>query len=73
MKEFAMYVIQRMPFNVLGPLVFLLVSAGLVFICPPSDKGKLIFLIVGAALTRVKISQPTPPERPEPKNPPADP
>lgn len=58
------YIAQRLPWAILGPLTFLLVCMPLVYVCPPDDKGKLIFLIVGAALTRVKISLPDRPVLP---------
>ena len=56
MKKLCMYVLERLPWNILGPLIFLLVCMPLVYICPEEDQSKLIFLVAGAALTRVKIS-----------------
>ena len=50
-----MKIIDRLPWDALGPLLFLLVAAGLVFVCPATKRGELIFLIAGAALTRVKV------------------
>ena len=69
-------IIYRLPWNILGPLTFLMVCMPLVYVCPDEDKGKLIFLIVGAALTRVKISAPNenlPPQLPPTPALPADP
>ena len=64
------FVAERLPWAVLGPLIFLLVCMPLVYVCPEADQSKLIFLIVGAALTRVKISLPAPPATPPPDDPP---
>ena len=51
-----MNILDRLPWEVLGPLVFLIVAVVLVLMCPDDKKGELIFLVTGAALTRVKIT-----------------
>lgn len=68
MQALIISILDRLPWGILGPLAFLLICCILVFACPEDDKGKLIFLIVGAALTRVKFSPP-----PDPIEPPKDP
>jgi len=47
--------LKEFPWENLTPLIYLLVASGLVFVCPDDKKGELIFLIAGAALTRVRI------------------
>lgn len=47
-------VIEQLPFDIIGPLVFVLIAGGLCFLLPEGDISKGIFMVIGAALTRVK-------------------
>ena len=44
----------------LGPVVFLLIAGGLCFLLPADGRNEAVFLIIGAALTRVKRIYPAP-------------
>lgn len=52
------YVLRHLPWGIAGPLIFLLAATVLVPFCPEEKKSELIFLIAGAAITRVKFAPP---------------
>ena len=45
---------EHLPWDVIGPFIFLLVAGGLCFLLPEADIAKGIFMVIGAALTRVR-------------------
>ena len=45
---------DRLPWDALGPIIFLIIAAGLCFILPGDDISKGVFMVIGAALTRVR-------------------
>ena len=45
---------EHLPWDVIGPLIFVLIAGGLCFILPEADIAKGIFMVIGAALTRVR-------------------
>lgn len=45
---------ELLPWEALGPIIFLLIGAGLCFLLPMEHRKDVILLLVGAALTRVK-------------------
>ena len=45
---------QQLPWDAIGPFIFIAVAGGLCFILPEADISKGIFMVIGAALTRVR-------------------
>jgi hypothetical protein len=45
---------DRLPWDALGPIIFLIIAASLCFILPVNDISKGVFMVIGAALTRVR-------------------
>jgi len=45
---------DHLPWDALGPLLFILIAGGLCFLLPEDDIAKGIFMVIGAALTRVR-------------------
>lgn len=68
-----MKIIDRLPWDIIGPLVFLLVAFFLLFFTPVSHRWELILMISGAALTRVRKSPPPVAPKPVTEQPTASP
>jgi len=47
-------IVEHLPFDAIGPLLFILIAGGLCFLLPEGDIAKGIFMVIGAALTRVR-------------------
>lgn len=47
-------IVEHLPFDAIGPLLFILIAGGLCFLLPEGDVAKGIFMVIGAALTRVR-------------------
>jgi len=45
---------EHLPFDAIGPLLFILIAGGLCLLLPEDDIAKGIFMVIGAALTRVR-------------------
>ena len=45
---------EHLPWDAIGPFLFILVAGGLCFLLPTADISKGIFMVIGAALTRVR-------------------
>lgn len=53
---------EHLPFDAIGPLLFILIAGGLCFLLPADNVSEGIFLVIGAALTRVKRVTPKKPK-----------
>ena len=45
---------ENLPWDAIGPFIFIAVAGGLCFLLPEGDVSKGIFMVIGAALTRVR-------------------
>ena len=45
---------ENLPYDAIGPLLFILIAGGLCFLLPEDNVSEGIFLVIGAALTRVR-------------------
>jgi len=45
---------EHLPWDAVGPFIFIAIAGGLCFILPEADIAKGIFMVIGAALTRVR-------------------
>jgi len=45
---------EHLPWDAIGPFLFILIAGGLCFLLPEADISKGIFMVIGAALTRVR-------------------
>lgn len=45
---------DRLPWDAIGPVVFLLIAGALCFLLPEGDTSKGVLMVIGAALTRVR-------------------
>ena len=45
---------EHLPWDAIGPLLFIVIAGGLCFLLPEKDIAKGIFMVIGAALTRVR-------------------
>jgi len=50
---------DKVPWEAIGPLIFLLVAGAACFIIPPDSRKEAVYLVIGAAITRVKVSRPS--------------
>jgi hypothetical protein len=48
---------DKLPWESLGPLIFLFAAGGACFLLPPEARKEAVYLVIGAAITRVKISK----------------
>ncbi|HUV84440.1 MAG TPA: hypothetical protein VMV86_01960 [Methanosarcinales archaeon] len=48
---------DKLPWESAGPLIFLAVAAGACFLLPPEARKEAVYLVIGAAITRVKIAK----------------
>ena len=47
-------ILESLPWDAIGPFIFVAVAGGLCFLLPEGDISKGIFMVIGAALTRVR-------------------
>jgi len=45
---------EHLPWDAIGPLLFILIAGTLCLLLPDADIAKGIFMVIGAALTRVR-------------------
>ena len=45
---------EHLPWEAIGPFLFIIIAGGLCFLLPEADISKGIFMVIGAALTRVR-------------------
>jgi len=45
---------EHLPWDAVGPFIFIVVAGVLCFLLPEADIAKGIFMVIGAALTRVR-------------------
>jgi len=45
---------DHLPWDAIGPLLFIIIAGGLCFLLPDDNVSEGIFLVIGAALTRVR-------------------
>jgi len=48
-------IVDRLPWDELGPLIFLLAAGGFCFLLPVELRKDILPIVVGAALTRVRV------------------
>jgi len=49
--------IEKLPWESVGPLIFLAAAYAIIQLLPPAERRDAVYLVVGAALTRVKIAK----------------
>lgn len=50
---------DKIPWESVGPLIFLVAAGAACFLLPPDSRKEAVYLVIGAAITRVKISRPS--------------
>ena len=51
---------DKLPWESVGPLIFLVLAGAACFVLlPPDQRKEAAYLVIGAAITRVKVSRPS--------------